>query len=132
MYSMYAGGHGQVSEVCTPVSDIRFVVHTQQVHASGLDDVKLRVFLDACQNFQPVMRHFLLERYPQPADWYQHRLNYTRSVAASSIGMLYCLVQRRYISTAHILYTAAQLHLYTALTKVSVNLCCSGLYCGAG
>uniref|UniRef100_A0A0D9Y262 Serine/threonine-protein kinase ATM n=1 Tax=Oryza glumipatula TaxID=40148 RepID=A0A0D9Y262_9ORYZ len=34
---------------------------------------------------RPVMHHFFLERFLQPADWFQSRLAYTRSVAASSM-----------------------------------------------
>uniref|UniRef100_A0A0D3EIP8 Serine/threonine-protein kinase ATM n=1 Tax=Oryza barthii TaxID=65489 RepID=A0A0D3EIP8_9ORYZ len=36
-------------------------------------------------NTRPVMHHFFLERFLQPADWFQSRLAYTRSVAASSM-----------------------------------------------
>jgi len=31
------------------------------------------------------MHHFFLERFLQPADWFESRLSYTRSVAASSM-----------------------------------------------
>uniref|UniRef100_R7WG20 Serine/threonine-protein kinase ATM n=1 Tax=Aegilops tauschii TaxID=37682 RepID=R7WG20_AEGTA len=34
---------------------------------------------------RPVMHHFFIERFLQPADWFQSRLAYTRSVAASSM-----------------------------------------------
>ncbi|RXH77633.1 hypothetical protein DVH24_039604 [Malus domestica] len=34
---------------------------------------------------RPVMHHFFLERFLQPADWFETRLSYTRSVAASSM-----------------------------------------------
>ncbi|KAM2231260.1 hypothetical protein ACFX1S_015569 [Malus domestica] len=34
---------------------------------------------------RPVMHHFFLERFLQPADWFEKRLSYTRSVAASSM-----------------------------------------------
>jgi hypothetical protein len=34
---------------------------------------------------RPVMHHFFLERFLLPADWFQSRLAYTRSVAASSM-----------------------------------------------
>ncbi|KAG0491470.1 hypothetical protein HPP92_004868 [Vanilla planifolia] len=33
----------------------------------------------------PVMRYFFLERFLRPADWFERRLAYTRSVAASSM-----------------------------------------------
>ncbi|KAJ8427336.1 hypothetical protein Cgig2_030601 [Carnegiea gigantea] len=34
---------------------------------------------------RPVMHHFFLERFLQPADWFEKRLAYARSVAASSM-----------------------------------------------
>ncbi|TVU22297.1 hypothetical protein EJB05_31982 [Eragrostis curvula] len=46
---------------------------------------KRRAFLKVCNNFRPVMHHFFLERFLLPADWFQSRLAYTRSVAASSM-----------------------------------------------
>uniref|UniRef100_A0A0D9UVU8 Serine/threonine-protein kinase ATM n=1 Tax=Leersia perrieri TaxID=77586 RepID=A0A0D9UVU8_9ORYZ len=46
---------------------------------------KRRAFLKVCNNFRPVMHYFFLERFLQPADWFQSRLAYTRSVAASSM-----------------------------------------------
>ncbi|CAL4957640.1 unnamed protein product [Urochloa decumbens] len=46
---------------------------------------KRRAFLKICNNFRPVMHHFFLEQFLLPADWFQSRLAYTRSVAASSM-----------------------------------------------
>nr|XP_034595825.1 serine/threonine-protein kinase ATM isoform X4 [Setaria viridis] len=46
---------------------------------------KRRAFLKICNNFRPVMHHFFLEKFLLPADWFQSRLAYTRSVAASSM-----------------------------------------------
>ncbi|KAJ1684822.1 hypothetical protein LUZ63_016212 [Rhynchospora breviuscula] len=46
---------------------------------------KKKAFLRVCDNFRPVMHHFFLERFFQPADWFGSRLSYTRSVAASSM-----------------------------------------------
>jgi len=42
-------------------------------------------FLEICAHFPPVFRHFFLERYTSPSLWFEKRLNYTRSVAASSM-----------------------------------------------
>ncbi|EPS70319.1 hypothetical protein M569_04441, partial [Genlisea aurea] len=42
-------------------------------------------FQQVCENFRPVMHHFFLERFLNPADWFERRLAYTRSVAASSM-----------------------------------------------
>ncbi|KAL9265361.1 Serine/threonine-protein kinase ATM-like protein [Drosera capensis] len=46
---------------------------------------KRKAFEEVCQNFRPVMHYFFLERFLQPADWFEKRLAYTRSVAASSV-----------------------------------------------
>lgn len=46
---------------------------------------KRKAFKEVCNNFRPVMHYFFLERFLQPADWFEKRLAYTRSVAASSM-----------------------------------------------
>ncbi|KAJ0962868.1 hypothetical protein J5N97_027990 [Dioscorea zingiberensis] len=46
---------------------------------------KRNAFLKVCDNFRPVMHYFFLEKFLQPADWFEGRLAYTRSVAASSM-----------------------------------------------
>ncbi|XVF54114.1 hypothetical protein PTKIN_Ptkin05aG0154900 [Pterospermum kingtungense] len=46
---------------------------------------KRKAFQEVCDNFRPVMHHFFLERFLQPADWFEKRLAYTRSVAATSM-----------------------------------------------
>lgn len=48
-------------------------------------------------NTRPVMHHFFLERFLQPADWFQSRLAYTRSVAASS--MVIFVVNEQYMKS---------------------------------
>ncbi|XP_057988495.1 serine/threonine-protein kinase ATM isoform X2 [Hevea brasiliensis] len=53
-------------------------------HISNEKD-KRKAFQEICENFRPVMHHFFLERFLQPADWFEKRLAYTRSVAASSM-----------------------------------------------
>ncbi|XP_053166934.1 serine-protein kinase ATM [Hemicordylus capensis] len=46
---------------------------------------KYTIFMDICQNFQPVFRYFCIEKFLDPAVWFEKRLAYTRSVATSSI-----------------------------------------------
>ncbi|XP_039007779.1 serine/threonine-protein kinase ATM-like [Hibiscus syriacus] len=46
---------------------------------------KRKAFQAVCENFRPVMHYFFLERFLQPADWFEKRLAYTRSVAATSM-----------------------------------------------
>jgi hypothetical protein len=45
----------------------------------------LKLYKEITTKFRPVFHHFFLERFPQPAQWFERRLAYTRSVAASSI-----------------------------------------------
>ena len=40
------------------------------------------------EHFHPVFRHFFLEKFPDPAVWFERRLSYTRGVATSSIGIV--------------------------------------------
>ncbi|KAB2013879.1 hypothetical protein ES319_D09G187000v1 [Gossypium barbadense] len=49
------------------------------------DKDKRKAFQEVCENFRPVMHYFFLERFLQPADWFEKRLAYTRSVAATSM-----------------------------------------------
>lgn len=44
-----------------------------------------KVFDSILERFKPVFHHFFLEQFPDPPFWFEHRLNYTRSVASSSI-----------------------------------------------
>ncbi|NXF07653.1 ATM kinase, partial [Smithornis capensis] len=46
---------------------------------------KYRIFMNVCENFQPVFRYFCMEKFLDPAVWFEKRLAYTRSVATSSI-----------------------------------------------
>lgn len=54
------------------------------VQAKQSED-KYKTFLEVCSKFRPVFRHFFMERFPEPAHWYERRLAYTKSVATNSI-----------------------------------------------
>ncbi len=43
------------------------------------------LFLSLRKRFKPVMRHFFTEKHKVPMSWFAMRLNYTRSVATTSI-----------------------------------------------
>jgi len=43
------------------------------------------VYAEICKMFQPVFHHFFVESFPDPRDWFERRLTYTRSVASNSI-----------------------------------------------
>ena len=47
---------------------------------------KYSSYSDVIKNFRPVFHHFFMENFPSPPQWFERRLAYTRSVAASSIG----------------------------------------------
>ena len=46
---------------------------------------KYMVYREITKHFKPVMRRFFTENFHEPSDWFERRLAYTRSVAASSI-----------------------------------------------
>ncbi|KAL3529546.1 hypothetical protein ACH5RR_008868 [Cinchona calisaya] len=71
------GAHG-----CYGLGDWTFLKCRQ--HMTTESD-KRRAFQEVCENFRPVMHYFFLERFLHPADWFEKRLAYTRSVAASSM-----------------------------------------------
>ncbi|XP_075055005.1 serine-protein kinase ATM [Mixophyes fleayi] len=51
----------------------------------GRFEDKYQVFLDISDHFRPVFRYFCMEKFLDPAVWFEKRLAYTRSVATSSI-----------------------------------------------
>lgn len=46
---------------------------------------KHKFYLACMENFKPVMRHYFTETNKTPIAWFRNRLNYTRSVATTSI-----------------------------------------------
>jgi len=46
---------------------------------------RVKVWQRIADNFHPVLRYFLLERFQDPDEWFERRLAYTRSTAAISI-----------------------------------------------
>ncbi|TPX67003.1 hypothetical protein SpCBS45565_g04110 [Spizellomyces sp. 'palustris'] len=55
-------------------------------HKKGNFQTKLTLYRQIEANFHPVFRHFFFETFPDPLDWFERRLAYTRSVAASSMA----------------------------------------------
>lgn len=45
----------------------------------------IEAFKKIRQHFKPVLRHFFTERHKLPLAWFETRLNYSRSVATTSI-----------------------------------------------
>ncbi|KAL3824832.1 hypothetical protein ACJIZ3_020861 [Penstemon smallii] len=75
--SRNGGAHGRYG-----IGDWNFIKCRQ--HMTSETD-KRKAFQEICRNFRPVMHYFFLERFSHPADWFDKRLAYTRSVAASSM-----------------------------------------------
>ncbi|TIA61581.1 hypothetical protein D6C77_03353 [Aureobasidium pullulans] len=48
-------------------------------------DTRIKAYREVAARYQPVLRHFFFERFQDPDDWFQKRLNYTRSTATISI-----------------------------------------------
>eukprot|EP01018_Ginkgo_biloba_P024682 Gb_40159 [translate_table: standard] len=71
------GAHGRYGR-----RDWSFLLCREQM---ATEKDKRKAFQRVCENFRPVMHFFFLERFSQPADWFEKRLAYTRSVAASSM-----------------------------------------------
>lgn len=72
---------------------------------------KVRAYSEICHNFKPVFHHFFMEKFTSPPQWFERRLTYTRSVAASSIGMyMYGLCCNYVILVVDFLYNCSWLH----------------------
>jgi ataxia telangiectasia mutated family protein len=46
---------------------------------------RVQVFRKICQNMRPVLRHFFLERFNDPDEWFERRTAYTRTTASVSM-----------------------------------------------
>jgi len=63
-----------------------FMITFVQNIPSGSSNKHL-TYREVTKKFQPVFHHFFMEYFPTPPQWFERRLCYTRSIAASSIGM---------------------------------------------
>jgi ataxia telangiectasia mutated family protein len=85
---------------------------TELAKANAPDEQRRRVYDTISQRLKPVFHHFFLERFPNPADWFAKRLNYTRSVAANSIvGYIIGLGDRHSHNILLDLTTAEHVHI---------------------
>ena len=58
--------------------------HIADVQTKSVDE-RIKTYRSVCDRFHPVLRYFFMERFHNPDVWFEKRLAYTRSVAASSI-----------------------------------------------
>ncbi|PWN42375.1 hypothetical protein IE81DRAFT_341431 [Ceraceosorus guamensis] len=65
----------------TPM-EARVAMHNAQ---GGTYDERVDTYLQVCERFPPAFRFYFFDRYHVPLTWLETRLNYTRSVAVSSI-----------------------------------------------
>ena len=54
-------------------------------NSPALSSKLITLFVSLVARFRPVMRHFFTEKHKTPMSWFAMRLNYTRSVATTSI-----------------------------------------------
>jgi hypothetical protein len=55
------------------------------IMSKAIDAQKAKQFTTICSRFRPVLHRFFLEHFREPQTWFEKRLCYTRSVAASSM-----------------------------------------------
>jgi ataxia telangiectasia mutated family protein len=48
-------------------------------------EARLKMFQQICNNFHPVLRFFFLETFKNPDAWFSRQIQFSRSVAASSM-----------------------------------------------
>lgn len=49
------------------------------------NETRIKAFKECLEKYNPAMRFWFLENFPDPDEWFEKRLAYTRSTAASSI-----------------------------------------------
>ncbi|CAG0892650.1 unnamed protein product [Darwinula stevensoni] len=77
-----SGAHARYNPSDITAKDCRNKLNMVSQKSAG---ERLKTFLDICSQFHPVFRHFFLEKFPEASHWYEKRLAYVRSVAATSI-----------------------------------------------
>ncbi|XP_071438661.1 serine-protein kinase ATM-like [Hetaerina americana] len=76
------GAHSKFNPSDYPIRTCRSMMMDVQ---KSTKKIKLQVYLEICENLQPVFRHYFFSKFPNPGIWYEMRQSYTRSVATSSI-----------------------------------------------
>src|SRR5271168_2852468 len=54
-------------------------------HQQDRFEARLKAFQQICDNFHPVLRFFFLETFKNPDAWFSRQIQFSRSVAASSM-----------------------------------------------
>lgn len=67
-----------------PTQCRKVILDAERIDKTNLKN-RLAVYRQATQHFHPVMRFFFMENFFDPQEWFQKRLNYSRSTAAISM-----------------------------------------------
>ncbi|GFR95642.1 ATM serine/threonine kinase, partial [Elysia marginata] len=80
-----AGRQGDAHSRYNPY-DWKVLYCRKHLHDAGPQpDKRFKAYQEICAHFHPVFRHFFMEKYVKPDEWFERRLVYTRSVATNSI-----------------------------------------------
>jgi ataxia telangiectasia mutated family protein len=110
-----------------PTETIRNAIHELQDKDWQHPDLPKR-YLEHTKRFKPVMRHFFTEKHKDPMGWFAMRLNYTRSVAVTSMVGYILGIGDRHLSNIMIdQVTGDLIHIDFGITfeDVSERSCCS-------
>ena len=58
---------------------------SQMMRDAVTAEAQHKMYEEVCENFKPVMHNFFLEHYPDPSNWFERRVAYSRSCAVNSI-----------------------------------------------
>lgn len=88
-----------------------------------------------CKHFPPVFRHFFLEAFPDPCEWFEARTRYTRSTAVASMAGAVIGLGDRHLGNILLDMHSAEVSAHSVwllLTAVAVAVRGHGPGCSAG
>lgn len=88
-----------------------------------------------CKHFPPVFRHFFLEAFPDPSEWFEARTRYTRSTAVASMAGAVIGLGDRHLGNILLDMHSAEVSaqgVWFLLTAVAVAVRGHGPGCSAG
>lgn len=87
LVSKYKGVHHRYRPASQQRSCMEWMVYMKDCHVQPKQakGSKLERYFEACADIPPAFRHFFLENFPSPVEWFAKRLSYTRSMAVNSI-----------------------------------------------
>ncbi|KAF8659897.1 hypothetical protein AX16_001781 [Volvariella volvacea WC 439] len=85
LQSWLSSAHAKYRPRDLPMKEVREVFKNNQAEYSEQRDRLAESFIKLKERFKPVMRHYFTDKHKNPVAWFAMRLNYTRSVATTSI-----------------------------------------------